>query len=208
MAQFGAKRPRFAPVATTPAGALPTYTYENAVTIGKLVQANLTVTNASGELYADDGLAEKLDMFASGSLELQTDDKTAEVHAALHGATLDEESDEVTDSANDVAPRGGLALSAPACACIRAFFTRLSAPYSATIRRPRRATASPSAPLRPRSTCSSARRAPGASARSSRRRPRLLHGVTRSSATLPAPADKTILAGGGLLPPPALRAEA
>ena len=34
MAQFGAKRPRFAPVATTPAGALPTYTYENAVTIG------------------------------------------------------------------------------------------------------------------------------------------------------------------------------
>ena len=109
MAQFGAKRPRFAPVATTPAGALPTYTYEKAVTIGKLVQANLTVTNASGELYADDGLAEKLDMFASGSLELQTDDKTAEVHAALHGATLDEESDEVTDSANDVAPRGGLA---------------------------------------------------------------------------------------------------
>ena len=97
MAQFGAKRPRFAPVATTPAGALPTYTYEKAVTIGKLVQANLTVTNASGELYADDGLAEKLDMFASGSLELQTDDKTAEVHAALHGATLDEESDEVTD---------------------------------------------------------------------------------------------------------------
>ena len=109
MAQFGAKRPRFAPVATPPAGALPTYTYEKAVTIGKLVQANLTVTNASGELYADDGLAEKLDMFASGSLELQTDDKTAEVHAALHGATLDEESDEVTDSANDVAPRGGLA---------------------------------------------------------------------------------------------------
>lgn len=37
MAQFGAKRPRFAPVATTPAGALPTYTYEKAVTIGKLV---------------------------------------------------------------------------------------------------------------------------------------------------------------------------
>lgn len=76
MAQFGAKRPRFAPVATTPDDALPTYNFESVVTIGKLVAANLTVTNASGELYGDDALAEKIDMFASGSLELQTDDKT------------------------------------------------------------------------------------------------------------------------------------
>lgn len=109
MAQFGAKRPRFAPVATQPEAALPTYNYESAVTIGKLVAANLTVTNASGELYADDALGERIDMFASGSLELQTDDKTAEVHAAIHGATLDEESDEVSDKDTDVAPRGGLA---------------------------------------------------------------------------------------------------
>lgn len=109
MAQFGAKRPRFAPVATTPDDALPTYNFESVVTIGKLVAANLTVNNASGELYGDDALAEKIDMFASGSLELQTDDKTAEVHAALHGATLDELKDELTDSDSDVAPRGGLA---------------------------------------------------------------------------------------------------
>ena len=109
MAQFGAKRPRFAPVATTPDNALPTYNFESVVTIGKLVAANLTVTNASGKLYGDDALAEKIDMFASGSLELQTDDKTAEVHAALHGATLDEFEEELTDSDSDVAPRGGLA---------------------------------------------------------------------------------------------------
>lgn len=61
MAQFGAKRPRFAPVATTPDNALPTYNFESVVTIGKLVAANLTVTNASGELYGDDALAEKID---------------------------------------------------------------------------------------------------------------------------------------------------
>ena len=108
MAQFGAKRPRFAPTNTTPENALPTYDFEKVVTVGKLVAANLTVNNASGELYADDGLAEKVDMFASGSLELQTDDKTAEVHAALHGATKDSESSEVTDSDGDNAPRGGL----------------------------------------------------------------------------------------------------
>ena len=86
MAQFGAKRPIFAPVATTPANALPTYNAAKVVNIGKLVKADLTVNNASGELYADDGLAEKVDMFASGSLALETDDKTNEVHAALHGA--------------------------------------------------------------------------------------------------------------------------
>lgn len=109
MAQFGAKRPIFAPVATTPANALPTYDFAKLVTIGKLVAANLTVNNASGELYADDGLAEKVDMFASGSLEIQTDDKTNEVHAALHGATMNTDTDEITDSEGDNAPRGGLA---------------------------------------------------------------------------------------------------
>ena len=43
MAQFGAKRPRFAPVADTPAGAIPTYDAEKVVTIGKLVKADLSV---------------------------------------------------------------------------------------------------------------------------------------------------------------------
>ena len=108
MAQFGAKRPIFAPTKTTPDNALPTYDYEHVVTVGKLVKADLTVTNASGELYADDALAEKVDMFASGSLALETDDKTDEVHAAIHGATKDTKSSEVTDSDGDVAPRGGL----------------------------------------------------------------------------------------------------
>ena len=108
MAQFGAKRPIFAPTKTTPDNALPTYDYEHVVTVGKLVKADLTVTNASGELYADDALAEKVDMFASGSLALETDDKTDEVHAAIHGATKDTQSSEVTDSDGDVAPRGGL----------------------------------------------------------------------------------------------------
>lgn len=108
MAQFGAKRPRFAPVTDTPEGALPTYNFEKAVTIGKLVKADLTVTNASGEIYGDDALAEKVDMFASGSLALETDDKTDEVHAALHGATRNEDTSEITDSDSDVAPRGGI----------------------------------------------------------------------------------------------------
>lgn len=34
MAQFGAKRPIFAPTKTTPDNALPTYDYEKVVTVG------------------------------------------------------------------------------------------------------------------------------------------------------------------------------
>lgn len=110
MAQFGAKRPRWAPVKTEPESALPEYDYEKAVTLGKLVRADLTVTNASGELYADDALAEKVDMFASGSLALDTDDMIAEVYVPVFGATKDEGGDTgaVTDKDSDVAPRGGI----------------------------------------------------------------------------------------------------
>ena len=108
MAQFGAKRPKWAPLASEPENALPTYNYQKAVTVGKLVKADLSVTNASGELYGDDALAEKVDMFASGNLALETDDKTDEVHAALHGASKDSETGEVTDKDSDVAPRGGI----------------------------------------------------------------------------------------------------
>lgn len=108
MAQFGAKRPVFAPIREEPEGKLPTYDHEKSVVIGRLIKADLAVTNASGELYADDALAEKVDMFASGTLALETDDQTDTVHAAIHGATIDEETKEVTDSDSDTAPRGGL----------------------------------------------------------------------------------------------------
>lgn len=111
MAQFGAKRPLWAPVKTEPENALPEYDYEKVVIIGKLVRADLTVTNASGELYADDALAEKVDMFASGSLALDTDDIVPEVYVPVFGATKDAEGDDgaVTDKDSDVAPRGGIA---------------------------------------------------------------------------------------------------
>ncbi len=162
MAQFGAKRPIFAPTKTTPDGALPTYDYEKVVTVGKLVKADLTVTNASGELYADDALAEKVDMFASGSLALETDDKTDEVHAAIHGATKDTQSSEVTDSDGD--------------------FIRSSRLFSATTARRRKAPLSRSARARRPLPCSVAIPAHGASRKSLPRRASVSRGAIPSSA--------------------------
>lgn len=108
MASFGAKRPIFAPFAgEEPATSLPTYA--DTVVLGKLVTANLTVNLASGELYADDELAEQVSEFISGTLAMDTDDMRSEVAAVVYGATLDEETNELTYKGGDAIPQGGLA---------------------------------------------------------------------------------------------------
>lgn len=105
MASFGAKYPCFAPIVTEQESALPTY--DDMVTIGRLVKADLTVALSSGQLYADDKLAESVDEFASASIAMETDDMTDEVAAVIYGATVSQ--GEVSYKAGDVQPLGGLA---------------------------------------------------------------------------------------------------
>ena len=111
MAQFGAQYPCFAPFSgDEPAAALPTY--GGKVVLGKLVSAKLTINLASGELYADDELAEQVSEFASGTLALETDDMTDDVAAAVYGATkaaTPSTDKSVTYSKADSPPLGGLA---------------------------------------------------------------------------------------------------
>ena len=96
MAEFGANYPCFIPDEAS-AG----------VVLGKLVSANLTVNLASGELYADDALAEQLSEFSSGTIAMQTDDLTDENASIVYGCKV--ENKEVTYNKGDTAPRGGLA---------------------------------------------------------------------------------------------------
>lgn len=105
MASFGAKYPKFAKIKTEPENALPTY--EGAVTIGRLVKADLTVNLASGKLFADDELAESVSEFSSGSIAMETDDMADAVAAEVYGATVEDK--EVVFKAGDSAPLGGLA---------------------------------------------------------------------------------------------------
>lgn len=96
MAQFGACHPVFK-ADTAQAG----------VIVGKLVAANLTINTASGELYADDGLAEQVSEFASGSLALETDRLEDDVAVALYGCTKATGNDgEVTYNKDDTPPIG------------------------------------------------------------------------------------------------------
>ena len=85
MASFGAKNPYFAPIESEPEGALPVYKGEP-VKIGRLVKADLTLTMASGKLYADDELAESAEEFVSGSIAMETDDILDAVASVIYGA--------------------------------------------------------------------------------------------------------------------------
>jgi len=107
MASFGAKYPYFNPVAEEPEGALPTYKNPEPVRIGRLVKADLTVTLASGKLYADDTLAESVEEFSSGSIAMETDDMEDAVASVVYGAEVKDK--EVSYRAGDAPPAGGLA---------------------------------------------------------------------------------------------------
>lgn len=107
MAAIGARYPLFAPFSgEEPEAALPKYGEK--VVLGKLVKADVTITNAKGELYADDVLAESVEEFASGTVAMETDDMTLEVGKVIYGATLDEEEKTLTNKGDDVIPYGGL----------------------------------------------------------------------------------------------------
>lgn len=96
MAEFGAKHPCFKPNTAT-AG----------VVIGKLVSANLTVNLATGELYADDELAEQLSEFISGSMAMETDDMADDTASIIYDAKV--EDGEVCYNIGDTPPEGVLA---------------------------------------------------------------------------------------------------
>ena len=106
MASFGAKNPYFAPIESEPEGTLPVYKGEP-VKIGRLVKADLTLTMASGKLYADDELAESAEECVSGSIAMETDDILDTVASVIYGATVKEKT--VVYNTSDNPPPGGLA---------------------------------------------------------------------------------------------------
>lgn len=104
MASMGLKYLAVAEVATEPAAAVPTY--KAGLVLGKMVSANLSITNSEGEIHADDMLAEYVSEFASADFTAEVDNITLANQAMVYGATF--EGDEFRASNNDVAPYIGL----------------------------------------------------------------------------------------------------
>lgn len=84
-----------------------TPSYDGAKSFGKAVSANVSITNNSAALYADDVLAESDTSFQNGTITLGVDDDREATFADVLGHEMTEEG-EVTRNANDTAPWVGL----------------------------------------------------------------------------------------------------
>ena len=105
MARIGLNNLWYSPLTEAQDG---TPTYSGAKSFGKAVSANVSITNNSAALYADDVLAESDTSFQSGTVTLGTDDDREATFAEVLGHDISEEG-EVTRNANDTAPWVGLA---------------------------------------------------------------------------------------------------
>lgn len=85
-----------------------TPTYDGAKSFGKAISANVSITNNSAQLFADDILAESDTSFQSGTITLGVDDDRDTVFADILGHTINAETGEVTYNADDSAPYVGI----------------------------------------------------------------------------------------------------
>ena len=86
MATIGLDKLYYAPITENASGE---ETYGTPVQLAKAMSADLTVESAEATLYADDGAAEIVKEFKSGTLSLGVDDIGASVAAALTGVEID-----------------------------------------------------------------------------------------------------------------------
>lgn len=105
MAQIGLKYMAWAEMLDEPIDAVPTY--HPGIVLGRMVSTNLSITNAEGEMYADDQLAEYISEFSSAQWEAQVDNIELYNQAKVYGAKYTEDG-ELQNFAGDVAPYGGI----------------------------------------------------------------------------------------------------
>lgn len=86
MATIGLDKLYYAPITEDEKGE---ETYGTPMQLAKAMTADLSVELAEATLYADDGAAEVVKEFKSGTLSLGIDDVGAEIASALTGATID-----------------------------------------------------------------------------------------------------------------------
>lgn len=108
MAKIGMKYWGWAPFnVVDTVSALPTYTA--GFKLGESVKADVKITNAEGQLYAEDALCEDISEFSSGALTGEVDELTLAKMATIYGATLS--NGELGFASSDTPPFGGTAYS-------------------------------------------------------------------------------------------------
>ena len=107
MAAIGMRNIYFNKIKSEAENAAPTYETTGGSRLGALVSANMTLTYADGEAYADDKLEDETHDFVNGLLETELFDLTEEKYAMLFGTTKGEDG-ELSESGSDIANMGGL----------------------------------------------------------------------------------------------------
>lgn len=107
MAKIGTGHLAFAPYESA-GNATTAPTYATGVALSKLASANLTLSYAEGEYYADDEVAEEAREFLRGDLETEIDRLEPDKAVVVFGSTYNEETG-LVDKTSDNAPFGGLA---------------------------------------------------------------------------------------------------
>lgn len=76
--------------------------------LGKAVDANVSITSNSAVLYADDAIAETDNTFSAGTITLTVDDESDTTFAVLLGHEIDSETNEMIRNSNDTPPYVGV----------------------------------------------------------------------------------------------------
>ena len=104
MAYIGFQKPKYCPftVSTDEAGN-DTETYGTAKTFAKGISLNSSLNTAKTKLYADDGVAEQINEFVSGSMTVVVDELDNTVDADISGAAVSTETGDITNKDTDTA---------------------------------------------------------------------------------------------------------
>lgn len=86
--------------------------YSELKEIGPFVTANMTTTNAKGEIYGDDIVQEMIETFVNAVINGEVTDMFKKTAAELLGAEYEETTKEIKHKAGDVAPDIGVAFIA------------------------------------------------------------------------------------------------
>ena len=104
MPSIGFEYGMWAPIASEPDGALPTY--GTGKSLGGAVSGSHSPNFASTPHYADNALKNQISKFTNGALALTVDDMNLQTHAEIYGATYND--GQVNHKRSDVPPFGGV----------------------------------------------------------------------------------------------------
>ncbi len=88
-------------------------TYEQGFVVGKAIKADIQINSANAYLYGDDAVAESDTSFTDGTVSIGTTQMSEDIQTKVLGHKKNEEGNEITANAADVAPYLGLGFYAP-----------------------------------------------------------------------------------------------